>query len=447
MRPPLRLVLLLLLVAAAVAVGFLLLRPRPLEAAYGAAVALCPGPDLYGYTCDSDAAVAYVDATNDTDVFTLDAVVTLALPFPFTFYGTTYDEVQAGSNGNLQFNNGNVTYAHVCLDDGPAAAMGDMIAPYWTDLDLRFAGALQWEVVGEAPERIFVVEWDEVQPFGAAEGDALTFAVQLFEGSNDIVFLYEDATAATASNGAAATIGLQSEAQGVALQYGCDQTVVHDGSQIHFPHPPQPNDTLGLSAPRPSPPVYATPPPREPVARLLARLAAQGPSAVPALRTHWLGQDPPRLATWRWVDVTGSGRAQLLILWRATDGRPQAAYLALVALDGDRRPALLLDAPLGDRRAPFAQPTLIATADLTGDGLADAVIHDRQSGRTFVVTAAGGAVARLPLPQQCRGSVAVLDVAGSKLPQIVRDGCAQPGRVLVGWNGRGFAAETATPIP
>jgi hypothetical protein len=56
--------------------------------------------------------------------------------------------------------------------------MGDMVAPYWDDLDLRFVGYLETEVVGETPDRIFVVEWDEVPRYDSE--DLLTFEVQFF---------------------------------------------------------------------------------------------------------------------------------------------------------------------------------------------------------------------------------------------------------------------------
>ena len=55
--------------------------------AYGPAVALCPGPDRYGYTCEGAAAYTYIDATTPTGLVADDAVIRLDLPFPFVFYG------------------------------------------------------------------------------------------------------------------------------------------------------------------------------------------------------------------------------------------------------------------------------------------------------------------------------------------------------------------------
>ena len=78
-------------------------------------IVLCPGPDAYGYTCESGAGYAYIDATIDTFLYQDDGVITLELPFPFTFYGTTYEEITASSNGNLQFTTSNTDYLNGCI--------------------------------------------------------------------------------------------------------------------------------------------------------------------------------------------------------------------------------------------------------------------------------------------------------------------------------------------
>jgi hypothetical protein len=58
---------------------------RRANAQYGDALALCPGPDLYGYACDGGTAFAYIDATNDTFLYEDDGVTTFRFPFPSLF--------------------------------------------------------------------------------------------------------------------------------------------------------------------------------------------------------------------------------------------------------------------------------------------------------------------------------------------------------------------------
>lgn len=455
MRPSFRLVrillpLLLLIVIAGV-VYFFVARTRS-GVAYGAAVTLCPGPDQYGYTCEGAEGYAYIDATADTGLYLDDGVITLELPFPFTFYGTVYSEVQASANGNLQFDTENPLFRHSCLAEGPAADMGDMIAPYWTDLDLRTSGLLETTTTGVAPQRIFVVEWDGVPRFGDAAEETVTFEVQLFEGSNDIVFLYEDTTTPAGSNGSSALVGLQSEAQGVALQYSCNQPVVGNGDSLRFPHPAEPNPELGMGAAGGKRQVAgeitallaADAPLKEPVATLLDGLNRGGSAALQSLRGEWLSGRPPRAFTWQWVDLTGDGRDELLALWV---GRPSHPELTEVAVLGSAAGSwqLLLHKSLSTRPLPAGEIAIVETADLTGDQRPDVLLLDQNSGRLLVVAAlrplaAGESenVALYSVPETCQGSLTVRDTDGDGLAEIVRDGCVTPGRVHVTWDGNSF---------
>ncbi len=427
----------LLLLVTVVVILFFVLR-QDTRAAYGTAVALCPGPDLYGYTCDSGTAFAYIDATIDTRLYSDDGVTTLDLPFPFTFYGTTYTQLQASSNGNLQFGSGNAFYGNSCLDEEPASGMGDMVAPFWDDLDLTSFGFLEYDVVGEAPDRIFVLEWDNIPRFGDSD-DRVTFAVQLFEGSQDILFLYEDVTLLEGNNGSSATIGIQSEAQGLALQFGCNQPVVANASRIRFTEPEEANADIGLeTAAFPtniSQPIYA----KGDVADLLDQMNLRGPAALPDLHGRWLNQSTSRTARWQWLDITGDSQDELLLLRASTAQHPHLTDLTIVTADEEGQYSLLHYQPLSSRTQPILRPEIAATGDLTQDDLPDAVLHDSASGQSFVVTFSDGAIVLMPLPQTCQGSLGVLDANQDGLLEVVRDGCEGiNGRLLTQWNGTSF---------
>jgi hypothetical protein len=428
----------ILLLLTAVVILFFVLR-RDTRAAYGTAVALCPGPDLYGYTCDSGTAFAYIDATTDTFLYSDDGITTLELPFTFTFYGTTYTQLQASSNGNLQFGGGNPFFANSCMNEAPVAGMGDMIAPYWDDLDLTTFGYLEYDVVGEAPDRIFVLEWDDVPRFGDPD-DRVTFAVQLFEASQDILFLYEDVTMLEGNNGSRATVGIQSEAQGLALQFGCNQPVVADASRIRFTEPEEANGEIGLETavliPTTfSPQTYA----KGDVPDLLSQLNLQGASALPAMHTRWLSQNPPRTARWQWLDLTGDGQDELLLLRGSTARHPYLTDLTLLAPDASGQFSLLHYQTLSSRSQPILRPEIAATGDLTQDRLPDVVLWDDATGQSFVLTYQDGAVHLLPLSDNCQGSLGVMDLNDDGLLEVVRDGCvAGNGRTLTQWNGSQF---------
>lgn len=426
----------LLLVTAVIILFFVL--QRDTQAAYGTAVALCPGPDLYGYTCDSGTAFAYIDATTDTRLYSDDGITTLELPFAFTFYGTTYTQIQASSNGNLQLGNGNAYFGNSCLDEGPIVGLGDMIAPFWDDLDLTSFGFLEYDVVGEAPNRIFVLEWDDVPRFGEPD-DRVTFAIQLFEGSQDILFLYEDVTMLEGNNGSSATIGIQSEAQGLALQFGCNQPVVADASRVRFTEPEEANADLGLEtavhATNISPPISA----KGDIADLLNQMNLRGSAALPDMHGRWLNQPTPRTARWQWLDLTGDGQDDLVLLRSSTTQNPHLTDLTIITPDETGQHTLLYYQPLSSRSQPIIRPEIVATGDLTQDNLPDTILQDDVSGQSFVVTAHEGVITLRPLPQTCHGSLGIMDANEDGLPEIVRDGCeGVNGRLLTQWNGTRF---------
>ncbi len=419
-----------------VVVAVLFIFRRPAQAEFGPAVAICPGPDQFGYTCTTADGYAYIDATQDTGLYEDDGIVSLDLPFPFTFYGTTYTAVQASSNGNLQFANGNPFYFNDCLANGPLPGMGDLIAPFWDDLDLTAVGFLETEVVGTTPNRVFVVEWDGVPRYGEGD-DTVTFAVQLFEETNDIVFLYEDVNTLAESNGRSATIGLQSETEGLALQFSCNQPAVNDNSGLLFPFPAEPNADVGrettLYRPQTTGPVA-----KGDVGTLLETLNQRGPAALAQLQRHWLNQTPQRQSEWAQVDLDGDGRLELILLWRGPLAQPQMNELVILTPAVDGKMSLWLDQRLTRRHEATPQLSLVETTDLTGDAVDDVLLSDPDNGYQFVLTTAAGDLALLPLPDRCQGSLRMLERPGLSLPQIVRDGCATPGRLAVVWNGQEF---------
>ncbi|MBK8985517.1 MAG: hypothetical protein IPM39_05455 [Chloroflexi bacterium] len=433
-----------LLAVSLIIILFFAFRPRG-RADFGPATAVCPGPDQFGYTCTSADGYAYIDATQDTGLYDDDGIVTLQLPFPFTFYGTTYTSVQASSNGNLQFANGNPHYFNECLLNGPQPGMGDMIAPFWDDLDLTAVGFLETEVVGSAPNRVFVVEWDDVPRFGEGGDNLVTFAVHLLEATQSIAFLYEDVTTVADSNGRSATIGLQSEAAGISLQFGCNQPAVNNNSGLLFPFPEQPNPDIGRETAVYLPPTVG-PNAKGEVLTLLTAVNQRGAAALPQLQRHWLSQTPQRLSEWTWADLDGNGRDELILLWRGPARQPQLSQLVVLTPDDDGQMDLMLDHRFSRRSDPTPQLTLAETADLTGDGRPDLLLTDKQNGYQFALTTADGSLNLLPLPDRCQGGLRLLTPAGSPVPQIIRDGCAAPGRTAVAWNGQAFTtAPTTTP--
>jgi len=437
-----RRLLLFLVLLVVVGVGLFFLLRSEGAAAYGPAVAVCPGPDRYGYTCEDGTSFQYVDATNDTRLYEDDGVVELALPFPFTFYGTSYTSVWASTNGVLQFTTQNEAFENVCLDQGAAPGMGDMIAAYWDDLDLRLAGFLETETVGEAPERIFVVEWQDAPPVGALPSEGVTFAIQLFEGSNDIVVLYRDVTATVGANGRSATVGIQSETQELALQFSCNSAAVGASDHVHFRHPETANEevdggaaaTAGRTRSRP-----AAAKASEDAATLVERFNRLGMAGLPRLRAAWMAESPGRAFSWQWADVTGDGRDELVALWRGPALHPELGELAVLVTEAGQAEggemALFFDDVLSERGQPLGKPTVQAVTDLTGDGAADVLLYDSESGRGLVFSTAGGSARLHRLPAACNGRLTVGEVTGDGVLDVIGNDCQGTRRATFAWQG------------
>ncbi len=107
----------------------------------------------------------------------------LPLGFNFTFFGNSYNTFQVSSNGFIAFSNvgsgccsgGNLTSGFVNPNN--------LIALGWTDLNPRGA-PINYQTIGAAPNRVLVVEYDNVPFFGG--GTVLSGQIKLFEGSNRI---------------------------------------------------------------------------------------------------------------------------------------------------------------------------------------------------------------------------------------------------------------------
>jgi hypothetical protein len=98
--------------------------PRPTSTPAGAATPC----DQYTITQIGGSIVpGTMDIGNHGD----DDVTTVALPFSYSLYGTTYTSVSLSSNGNAQFTNIDALPINLCL---PSVGHDHTIFPYWDDL-------------------------------------------------------------------------------------------------------------------------------------------------------------------------------------------------------------------------------------------------------------------------------------------------------------------------
>ena len=162
-------------------------------------------------------------ASTDTGLVGDDEVAgPFQIGFPFRYYGQDFTEFYATTNGLVQFAGPSRAYANGCL---PGAGLANTIHVFWDDLRTDVAGQptgkIQYQTLGESPNRKLVVQWTN-QYFFSTNVPMGTFQVVLFEGSGEVRMQYRFLTDAR-SRGSDATIGLQGPAL-QATQQGCNQT-------------------------------------------------------------------------------------------------------------------------------------------------------------------------------------------------------------------------------
>lgn len=201
------------------------------------------GPDAFGYRwIDSDApggpAFAWQEiASRGVRLFggADDSTTRIALPFPFTFYGRTYDSVSVCTNGWLSFTDRDSALVNTDLPNAAPGVPRALIAPFWTDLDLRAtrgAGRVYAHFDGSK----FIVEWKDAVHFAGAS--PYTFQALLWPNGL-IEYQYLSLGALTQ----AATIGIQDDSGTIGLRVVYNGNYAHTGLRIRLSHQ---NDWLQL---------------------------------------------------------------------------------------------------------------------------------------------------------------------------------------------------------
>jgi hypothetical protein len=177
-----------------------------------------------------------------------DATALSTLPFTFTLFDKAYTSgstIAISTNGWIsldaftapEFANGPLPGSTVQGPNGQTAVIPPaLIAPFFEDLTLSATSSVSVRTVGSAPNRQFVVEWLNagiLDEQGGDVGASITFELILYEGTNDIEFIYRSMTGPR-SDGSAATIGIQNSARTRAVQTGYNQPVVSTGSVIGY---------------------------------------------------------------------------------------------------------------------------------------------------------------------------------------------------------------------
>jgi hypothetical protein len=213
------------------------------------------GPDSFGYIAtDEDITYSFTDISGSASSALVngdDSTTTQNIGFNFEFYGTTYTQVSWSPNGLMTFGGTDGDFANT--DFATAGPGGNLpsIAVFWDDLQFFQSGSDQtyYGTYGSSGSQYFVIQWNLVSHFFNSN-DPATFQVILYEGSNQILFLYDDISFGDSNfdYGATATVGIRDtsgESNGYNLVWSYDSASLSDGYAILFNPIPEPG-TIAL---------------------------------------------------------------------------------------------------------------------------------------------------------------------------------------------------------
>jgi len=146
----------------------------------------------------------------------------VALPFAFTFFGTSFTSVTVTTEGYLQF--GTATAVNATNTTIPSATDPDnVIAVFWDNLQVPGGGSVRTQVLGSAPNRRLVVTWDNLT-VSAGTSRRMTFQAALYEGSSAVRLQYlhmsnGSGTTIDYSTGSSASIGIEDATGATGLGY------------------------------------------------------------------------------------------------------------------------------------------------------------------------------------------------------------------------------------
>lgn len=130
-----------------------------------------------------------IAATGTDLVLTDDSEIGMPLPFPILYQGTLVTDCTIGNNGGMALG---TTTAQIGYGGNMTTQPGTFIFPWGDDMDDE-TGNVYHQTNGTAPNRTFIVQWDNICNFSGSVGaPAVTFQVQFDEATGKIWFVYDD---------------------------------------------------------------------------------------------------------------------------------------------------------------------------------------------------------------------------------------------------------------
>lgn len=188
----------------------------PMDVCLGTDATVCQGQEVNISRCIGDAGSGlYLDNPFQLTFGDDQYSPTVNIGFNFNFYGTNYSQMILGDNGIVSFDvtQANAYCSWMCAPM-PNTLVGatNSIALSWQDLYFPFAGGLIYQTIGTAPNRQFVISYENVSYFSPecqTPADCFTASIVLTEGTNTIDMFISNKSFCLAWNNGLAVQGIQ----------------------------------------------------------------------------------------------------------------------------------------------------------------------------------------------------------------------------------------------
>jgi hypothetical protein len=177
-----------------------------------------------------------------------DTLVTYNLSRSFIWAGKTYSKIGVSSNGNVVPGSGGSATARNQKFPDPATP-NNVLAPFWTDLNLAAGGALRVATLSDGTNRWLVIDWEKAPNF--TDGKLNSFQVWIgLNGVEDIAYSYGP-DLGSGDPGIGLTVGAENEFgnSGVSWYYNGAGTLplANSDDLIAFTIPGVPGDTKTIT--------------------------------------------------------------------------------------------------------------------------------------------------------------------------------------------------------
>lgn len=189
--------------------------------------------DEFGYFCRTEAP-AYVEGDTRIELVGDDNGIQVSLPFPFSFYGVSYETAFITTNGYVSFVDTTVSLGNTAIPS--SAPPNGAIYAFWDDLLVAEDSGIYTRLLDEEGRRGFVIEWRNVH-FCCDYAASFDAEVVLY-ANGEILMQYRNIDPEGRESGDSATIGIENELGTVGLQYGYDQPVLDASVAVRYDLPP-----------------------------------------------------------------------------------------------------------------------------------------------------------------------------------------------------------------